>query len=55
MKKIKQEMQKEIIYLVSPEYENYLKMEKSGRISRSRSPTLQSRTQTRGNITKPLQ
>lgn len=55
MKKIKQEMQKEIIYLVSPEYENYLKMEKSGRISKSRSPTLQNRPQTRGNITKPLQ
>lgn len=55
-KKIQEEKKKETMFLFSPEYENYLKMEKSGKIQRAKTPNVQAiqAGKIRGPIAKPL-
>ena len=57
--KIKEASQKETMFLFSPEYENYLKLEKNGQLPRRKLPTFTeciktSKSTLRSPITKPL-
>lgn len=56
MKKIQEEKKKETLFLFSPEYENYLKMEKNGKIQRAKTPNVQNfqAGKNRSPITKPI-
>ena len=56
MKKIQEEKKKETLFLFSPEYENYLKMEKNGKIQRAKTPNVQNfqACKNRSPITKPI-
>ena len=55
-KKILEEKKKETLFLFSPEYENYLKMEKNGQLQRAKTPNFQyiPASKNRSPITKPI-